>query len=228
MRRSCRVALLLPLAVVSACASRAAPPDDSVPLPPRLEPETGDASVAEAPLTDAGSSSDDGAVPTADAGDAATTAQRVFVTSTTVKGNAIQGLAGADAICAARAAAGKLGGDWVAWLSVAGGPHAADRLTHAGPFVLTTGALVAANKAVLTSGAIQHAIDHDESGAAVAAGRVWTGTGPDGQYLTNDCDKWLAGGTNGRAGNSSRTDDGWTSAAADGCGNLYRLYCFER
>ena len=54
--------------------------------------------------------------------------KRVFVTSTTYKGN-LGGLAGADAKCQTRANAASLGGTWKAWLSDST-TSAASRLTQ--------------------------------------------------------------------------------------------------
>ncbi len=77
------------------------------------------------------------------------------------------------------------------------------------------------------SGTLKHAIDRDEKNVQVALARVWTGSGPDGKYSTNDCDKWTPTGNNGRAGESDKTNAAWTSAAVDDCNSLHRLYCFE-
>ena len=116
----------------------------------------------------------DAAVP--DAADAAPVGLRVFLSSTTSNGD-FAGIAGGDAVCQNLATAASLGGKWVAWLSNEDGPAAINRVTSTGPWRLVTGEVVVASKAALVSGALQHAIDKDEKGVAVAAGGVWTGTG---------------------------------------------------
>lgn len=173
---------------------------------------------------DSGDPADSGTDPDADGGKSL----RVFVTSKLVTGNLL-GLAGGDIVCNDLATAQSLGGTWSAWLSNQGGPHAVDRLTSAGPWRLVTGDLVALTKAELTTGPLRHAIDRDEKGAAVASIHVWTGTGPDGRYSTNDCDKWTGnGGNTGRHGDTAGINGMWTSSGTDDCNNLRPLYCFER
>jgi hypothetical protein len=189
-------------------------------LPDRVEP----VDARDSAPADAGDAATDAFVPDADAG--ADAGLRVFVSSTARNAN-LGGLPGGDAICQGLATDAGLGGTWAAWLSNNGGagPHAIDRVTSAGPWRLVTGEIVAANKTELASGTLKHAIDRDEKGAAVV-GRVWTGTGADGRYLTNDCDKWTTGGS-GRVGSSTGSDATWTSVAVDDCGNVRRLYCFQ-
>jgi hypothetical protein len=156
----------------------------------------------------------------------ASASQLVFVSSSTSSAK-YGGLAGADARCASLATKAGLAGTWVAWLSNGGGPHAIDRLTSAGPWRLVSGELVAQNKAELASG-LRHAIDRDERGMAVPPSRVWTGTGGNGRFLTNDCDKWSEGGNDGRCGETSAVDAKWTSVAVDSCDDQRRLYCFQQ
>lgn len=190
---------------------RADPPDPIDAARPPVDAERPDASLVDAPI---------------DSADAAPVGLRVFVTSTSGNSN-FGGVAGGDTICTNLAIAAKLGGTWAAWLSVENGPHASDRVTSTGPWRLVSGEMVALTKAELLSGTLRHAIDHDEKGIAVPATRAWTGTGPGGQYSTNDCDKWT-NGTNGRVGATDALDANWTSTNVDDCGNSRRLYCFQR
>ena len=194
-------------------------------MPDRVDPDDAqsgldggpmDAAITDARATDTGADVDSGV-----------RVLRVFVTSSTKNGN-LGGLAGGDKICNDLALAAGLSGVFSAWLSDNGGagPHAINRVTSPGPWRLVSGEVVAATKAVLSSGAIAHAIDHDEKGVAVAASKVWTGTGPNGLYLTNDCDKWTTG-ANGRVGITTAVDASWTSTSVDGCGQPRRLYCFQ-
>jgi hypothetical protein len=212
------------LLVIGGCATSESTVDPDVPLPPRAEiPDGGDATLLKIDdPVDAGAPDAEN-----DATDARTMLTPLaFVSSTTTVAN-MGGLAGADAKCGALATAAGLTGTWAAWLSVSNGPHAVDRVTSAGPWYLRTGEMVALNKTELLSGTLRHAIDHDEKGQPVAASRVWTGSGTDGRYLTNDCDKWTTGGS-GRVGDSSATNAGWTTTGVDGCGQLRRIYCFQR
>src|SRR5262249_27131858 len=87
--------------------------------------------------------------------------RRVFVTSLTYTGN-LGGLAGADALCQARADAAALGGTYKAWLADDSGSPAT-RFTHStGEYVLVDGTVVAGNWADLTDGSTGHAIDKTE------------------------------------------------------------------
>jgi hypothetical protein len=218
------------LLVLLACGSTSPPPeDDSVGLPDRVDPPD---PVDSSPVADAGpkdtsvkDSPPDVITDADDGGDGL----HVFVSSTTPHGNALGGQAGADGTCKSLAMAAGLGGNWVAWLSNNnGGPDAINRVTSAGPWrLVTSGEVVASTKAVLASGSLAHAIDRDEKGIVITAGRVWTGTGSNGLFLTNDCDKWTATGTNGRVGSTAATDGNWTSTGVDGCGNPRHLYCFQ-
>ena len=207
-----------------ACATADLGEDDGVAVPERNEAGT-EASKFEA----SGPAPDVVEPPPVDAGDGGDSAvkstPRVFVTSTSRNAN-VAGLAGGDLTCTNLAISAGLIGKWAAWLSVQNGPHASDRVTSVGPWSLVTGEVVATTRTQLVSGTLAHAIDHDEKGVLVAPSRVWTGTGTDGRYLTNDCDKWT-NGANGRAGNSASTTATWTTAGVDDCGQLGRLYCFE-
>lgn len=217
-----------------ACASMAcSPPATVVAEPQSDEDETRDPDADTDPKSK--STEPDAAVAAgrSDAVDAGADASgdagkvlRVFVTSQTVNAK-LGGFNAADLRCTNLATMAGIPGLWTAWLSAKDGPHAVDRITGSGPWHLRTGELVAPDKASLLSGSLQHAIDHDENGAAVAAGRVWTGTGTDGRFLTNDCDRWTTG-TNGRVGNSGATNASWTTADVVNCGSAGRLYCFER
>ena len=209
---------LLPIA----CATADLGEDDGLTLPDRSD--SGDP-----PPFDAGPQDPDVAQPPMDSSVPVDSAMphtpRVFVSSTTRNAN-FGGLAGGDLACTNLAIAAGLIGKWAAWISVQGGPHASDRVTGVGPWSLVTGEVVATSKAQLVSGTLAHAIDHDEKGALVPSSRVWTGSGADGQYLTNDCDKWRTG-TAGRVGDTASTTATWTNTGVDGCGQLRRLYCFE-
>lgn len=202
-----------------ACSKSSSTPDDGIPLPARGD----DAGTDANDKTDDSSSIVDASTDHNEA-EAATGTLKVFVTSTTFKGR-FGGVAGADLICNNHAKAANLPGTFVAWLSVENGPHADDRLKSGGPWSLVSGEVVA-SKAELLNPPLKHAIDHDEKGAVVPATQVWTGTGTNGRYLTNDCDKWTDG-SDGRVGASDQVNAAWTTAGVIDCDNLRRLYCFQ-
>lgn len=225
MRRSPRaisalpfVALVVALAAL-ACGGDEASPEDTIPLPDRGEADATSDVVMSPDTAAVDSGFDVGA--DGDSGPSL----RVFAISGTTSAR-MGGLTGADKICATHAEKAKLSGTFVAWLSTKDGAHAADRLTSTGPWRLVSGEVVAETKVALLGGVLKHAIDHDESGAAVPATKVWTGSGTDGRYLTNDCDAWTTG-SNGRVGRSDETGAGWTSFEVDDCDALRRLYCFQ-
>lgn len=219
LARPSTIGALLALACAGACATANLDEDDGLGLPIREELDGGDAAStadrAEPPPRDSSTP------PPPDA----STTPRVFLSSTTSTAN-FGGIAGADLACTNLAIGAGLIGKWAAWLSNENGPHARDRVTSAGPWKLVTGQLVAATKAELIAGTLQSAIDRDEKGNPLPASRVWTGSGGDGRYLTNDCDKWRNGG-NGRVGDSASKTSTWTSAGVDDCGSQRRIYCFE-
>ena len=168
--------------------------------------------------------------------------KRVFVTSTMSTG-ILGGRKGADALCAAAAATGKLPGTWIAWLSQSGEliPNAIDRIPHDGPFYRLDGVLVAQDKARLASGTLNAPIITTETGALLTSpsreeARVWTGTVSNGT-LVNDCNQWSSSSsvvfgtlgsltyiTNGIWTNNGGPGAGFTSW---GCQTRARLYCFE-
>lgn len=171
----------------------------------------------------------------------------VFVTSTTHTGN-LGGLAGADAICQARADAAGLGGTFRAWLSDST-TAARDRLTRAGvPYVRVDGVQVAANFADLTDGALMQPILLTEGGAVDPQGAVWTGTTPAGELSVATCLDWRSGGgaDGGVIGESFERSREWTErcnpapgfppfpagpcggANRSGCANRGGIYCFEQ
>jgi len=214
---------------MGACKEASFPDDESLELPDRTDlPVTDSATTAETAVPPRDSSVPDTVV--VDAADAAPPSLRVFVTSSTSNAN-LGGRVGADNLCKNLATTAGLTGTWAAWLSNEDGlvNDAIDRVTSTGPWRLVTGnEVVATTKAQLISGTLAHAIDRDEKGVAVAVGsRVWTGTGANGKYSTNDCNKWGGGGSNGRVGVTSATNTTWTTVDIDDCGSLRRVYCFQ-
>lgn len=161
--------------------------------------------------------------------DCAPRGSTVFITSTAHDGN-LGGLAGADAICSARAVAGGLAGTFVAWLSTSA-VDARDRLTEPGGqgFVRTDGAVVATSIADLTDGSIQNPINRDESDVGVPAGYPWTGSDADGTVYTgaSTCSNWTSTAGTGMQARSDLTDSRWTGWVLSSCAGDKPLYCFE-
>jgi hypothetical protein len=159
--------------------------------------------------------------------------QQVFVSSTSSLGD-LGGLAGADASCQQLAASAGLGGSWVAWLSDAA-TDAIDRLHGDGPFVTVgTGAVVAIDRADLTSGILRSRIDRTETGA-LGNSSVWTGTDIDGTRADsgNFCDAWTNATSSffGQTGSSQRTNASWTEANQVFCDSdtiPKGLFCFQQ
>jgi hypothetical protein len=179
-------------------------------------------------------------------------ARLVFVTRSTFTGN-LGGLAGADALCMAAAAAGNLPGTFKAWVSVNGYDsvrrvqvvvNASERLTSNGPWYLpgvdSTGRRIQVftSRAALRAAPL-HPIDRTETlEPAPSTGRgVWTGT-----LATGLADRPFAGQTNNTCGDwtlsSNSLEQGisgtvfgqagdWTDFTRRGCSERQSLYCFE-
>jgi hypothetical protein len=174
-----------------------------------------------------------------------TNPKKVFVTSTTYKGGDLGGLAGADAKCQARAAAGGLTGTFRAWLSDATGSPFDRFKRDGGPYLLVTGSIVANNWSGLTSGTLRHAINVTELGTPAAAIMVagcpapvvWTDTNSDGSLFEAalTCGDWtdstVFAATWGTTASQSEWSQSCTTTAnlpAVGCAALAPIYCFEQ
>jgi hypothetical protein len=159
---------------------------------------------------------------------------RVFVTSTTHKGN-LGGLAGADAICQALAAAAGLPGTYMAWLS--DNPTSpATRFVHsAAPYRRVDGVTIADNFTDLTDASLDAPINVTETGAVISADvETWTSTKFDGtpggvgscSHWTNDTVIFTAS-----FGNATSSNATWTTESGGGtefCNQPHRLYCFQQ
>lgn len=171
----------------------------------------------------------------------------VFITESGVGGGNLGGLAGADAICKARADASSLSGMsgrmWQAWLSHDGNSPSNRWIERATVrYLKTNGAQVANDFGDLASGGIDDPINVSENGTAVAGGPVWTRTDANGagQFCTEgdpnsadcDCNGWTADAsfTTGQIGDSARATIRWTEGdpVNAACDNTdVRLFCFE-
>ena len=159
---------------------------------------------------------------------------RVFVTSTLQSGD-LGGLAGADAICAARAAAGGLPGTYVAWLST-GSVNAISRLGTARGFVRIDGKPFANSAADIVANRIFNPMRINESGADVSSGispgastlTVFTGTLGNGTVATGaTCDDYTNASGSARRGEVSGGPVSWTARQDSNCSTIRRLYCFQ-
>ena len=167
--------------------------------------------------------------------------KRVFVTSTLQTGN-MGGLAGADAICAARATAGGLPGTYKAWLStdqVNGTP--ATRFTQSAvPYVKVNGVKVANNWADLIDGTLLSPIDVTELNGPAPQGTVgcpannptvWTATNANGTLSNalSTCTNWTSVANGSLWGRTTVMDTGWTAWCSGGtCSWTAPIYCFQQ
>lgn len=164
----------------------------------------------------------------------------VFVSSVKYTGNlgGPSGLNSADAKCN-DLAKGKLAGTFVAWVS-SKADTAKARLWGGGApapgrWVLPDKTTVVANSwAGLTSGTLQHAIDRDESGAAVSLAQlVITNTNAQGDedMPGYDCGGFFAAGASFICPGHISSGMDWTTSAP--CNFLcstqdYRIYCMQK
>ncbi|MCE9577268.1 MAG: hypothetical protein K8W52_29235 [Deltaproteobacteria bacterium] len=152
----------------------------------------------------------------------------VFVTSTRHDGD-LGGLAGADAICNARAHAANLPGTYRAWLSTATA-SALSRLGSASGWVRPDGKLVARTRDDLAGDHLFYPPRLDELGhdagtqlvrtATGAGGAMVAGSGTCGDYTSATDATWVAAG--------EASGGGWLFSAGFGssCTDLTALYCF--
>ena len=156
----------------------------------------------------------------------------VFVTSVGYRGGQIGGIAGADLKCQDLAIDAGRSGTFKAWLSNSTGySPAQDFVQSGGPYVTTTGIQVAENWQDLTDSNLDNPITFDENGGSTTASFVWTGTDETGMPESdgdNFCDDWTSTSGSALVGLSTATSGEWTSSGVIGCGNAYRLYCFEQ
>jgi hypothetical protein len=168
-------------------------------------------------------------------------AKRVFVTS--VKGTGklstwtdsggLDGLAGADAVCAARARYIGIANapSFKAFLS-ATGASAASRMTANGPWYRLDGIPVAFSKADLIDAAINAAINVTEilTAPSTTFQSVWTGSDPMGALYPYTCGDWATGASTiyGGTGKYDYVDARWVESGITSCNATEALYCFEQ
>ena len=161
----------------------------------------------------------------------------VFVTSTLHTGE-LGGLAGADAICNERAAAGGLSGTYMAWLSDDTGAPSTRMVHSLVPYVLPDLSVVADDWKDLTDATLSKPIDMTElklppppnNGCGPSA--VWTNTNFNGVQSGSqfNCANWTGGNGKSAFGRYNGVDSTWTGSCA---GNICKvgtaaLYCIQQ
>lgn len=154
----------------------------------------------------------------------------MFVTSTTHTGD-ISGIAGADAICNTRAAAGGLTGAYQAWLSDGvESPSTRSFQLYSGSYLTTTGDPIATSWSTLIDGTLDSAIDKDENGSPHASVFAWTNVSSvgAGAATVNHCSAWTSAFANGSIGSIGNLASQWTEAGVSSCTDPKPLYCIEQ
>ncbi len=149
-----------------------------------------------------------------------------FVTSTVHTG-ALGGLAGADAICQARATAGGLAGTYRAWLSTST-VNASTRFGAASGWVRVDNKPFVNSISDLTAGRVFYPLSINERGASELGSTVWTGTAANGTLAGTACTDWTDGTSttiSGVIGFPEYGTSGWTQNGGSTCNNTQHLYC---
>lgn len=164
--------------------------------------------------------------------------KQVFLTSVTGTGNlgswpdanSQNGMAAGDEICRSRATAAGLANAqrYKAWLSD-GAVDAISRFVSDGPWVRLDGVLVAENRADLSDGELNTAINLTETGVYMGGFvYVWTGTNHIGEKAEDHCNNWMDASEGfSAAGGRAFDAQGWTYASQPLCAWEQYLYCFE-
>jgi hypothetical protein len=178
----------------------------------------------------------DGPLASIDASDAASDANPdaaitdynvAFVTSTTQMAGALGGLAGADAICQARAQAASLPGTFVAWLSTST-VNARDRLGTARGWVRTDGLPIADTVADLAADRLLYPIALDEFGVNVGPNvEPETGSQNGTVFAGETCGDYTNVNGNGEIGIAQSGTLEWESFAGTVCNFALPLFCFQ-
>lgn len=162
-------------------------------------------------------------------------AKRLFASSRTYDGAAVQSTKHADDECGAMAKAAGLTGFWQAWISDELGSSPATRFgaPYNGPYVLakSTDIRIVKTAAYFSKGSLEHAIDQDENGGPVA-GFAWTQTDPYGDafpagLMGDACVNWTSAET-AKAAIVFLISTDFGPASNRYCDDTGRLYCFEQ
>lgn len=141
------------------------------------------------------------------------------------------GVAAADAICQARAAAGSLAhpSRFKAWISDST-TDAKDRFLVDGPRVRPDGVKVADSLADMLDGSLEASINVSELGHYLSNVAIWTATASDGLRDNGTCSDWTSasGADTAHAGAANSVDSTWTLLWTIGCNSDHGfLYCIE-
>ncbi len=150
-----------------------------------------------------------------------------FVTSTTQIPGALGGLAGADAICRARAQAASLPGTFVAWLSTST-VNARDRLGSARGWLRTDGLPIADTVADLAADRLLYPIALDEFGTNGGANYEPETGSTNGTVTSGEtCGDYADVNGNGMIGIAQSGSLEWETFAATVCNVELPLFCFQ-
>jgi cysteine-rich repeat protein len=165
-----------------------------------------------------------------------------FTTSTLHDGN-LGGLAGADAICNARAQAADLPGTYMAWLSTDQGSPATRFVHSSAPYVTVTGVKIADNWADLIDDTLDSSMSVTELGSASPYATpclfngmylqrtAFTGTNSDGMIAPATCNNFTSNAADvmGQIGVSNITTFYWTNCTDPiDCAGTSTIYCFQQ
>lgn len=170
------------------------------------------------------------------------TEHRIFITSTTTKGDmssgtGADGLAKADDICNTTAKAADLQLTYKAVLGTSDF-SALNRIIITGAIYVLAGsdATKIADSSTQFWGTsvsdfLLNPINRDENGTYLTNGEVWTGSSSDGTFTGDDCNKWTDATTSyqGDYGDYDKIDDNFISAGLPkNCNDIKHLYCISQ
>ena len=164
-----------------------------------------------------------------------------FVTSTTHTGD-LGGLAGADAICNARAAAENLPGTYMAWISTNQGSPSTRFTQSTVPYITPDPqyGTVANDWADLVDSSLITALARTEAGGPsinitgnTCGGSLRlarTGTTAMGTAAIQTCSNFSSGANNsfGSIGKTTSVDGAWSTCVDRACDGLMPIYCFQQ
>ena len=154
-------------------------------------------------------------------------ANRVFATSSLHVPGQLGSLAGADAVCAARASEAGLVGQFVAWLS-SSTVDALDRVAGARGWVRIDGLPIADMPAELASQQLLHPIRLDEHGRDLGTQPDFYGaTGTYDGTINSNCGDFMVTNELVFAGYPYLAGGGWSNKNTVPCADPARLYCFQ-
>jgi hypothetical protein len=149
-----------------------------------------------------------------------------FITSETYIPGTLGGIEGADARCRARAQAGGLEGNYVAWISNAS-VDAIDRLRGARGWIRPDGLEVVDSAEDILTGRVFYPPRLNELGVDVLLGPAFTGTNATGRWSSNSCGNWDTLEANYTSGNASCVGECFSEVSLRPCDiTPTALYCF--